>query len=372
MPRRRDERPRVLGPYWIEARQEWRIVVVNPEASNPAARRVVRHYREESEAIEDVEAARRLIEQNTALTMEAVIDAYEQHMQESETKCFGEIIRRMRVFFPADLHLGRLTPERGKKLYEGFRQRKKLVRTKGGKMTESPERISVSYHRAALSNAKTMLNWCIERGWMQLNPLAEVKGVGRKKAGKRKPTGDELQRLYAYCWPRVEAGDEAALGVMLALSMALRSGDLYRRRVRDVDMNGTQLVIESGKTSKSNEPRMIPITLQSYVKRLAEHRPPDEPLFKSEASKDGHHGTSWLYQAMERFCESADVPFFCPHALKGASGTVLAKRGAAANLIMDHLSHEETATTFRHYVDRGIVDGAEAAQAFKVIAGGKR
>ena len=75
---------------------------------------------------------------------------------------------------------------------------------------------------------------------------------------------------------------------------------------------------------------------------------------------------------MDRFCEGAGIPYFCPHALKGAAGNVLAKRGLAGNLIMDHLSHEKKETTFRHYVDRGVVEGAEAARAFAVISGGKK
>jgi integrase len=159
---------------------------------------------------------------------------------------------------------------------------------------------------------------------------------------------------------------------MMQLAMALRSSDLTRRIVRDVDLDGTQLIIEDGKSDKSNEPRVIPEKLQPYVRQLVAGRSPMEPLFKTPHTKDGHHSHHWMWQAQERFCRLAGVPHFCPHSLKGVSGTVIAKRGAAGNIVMDHLSHEEDATTFRHYVDRGLVEGAQAEQAFRVIAGGRR
>jgi integrase len=158
----------------------------------------------------------------------------------------------------------------------------------------------------------------------------------------------------------------------MVLSMALRSSDLTRRLVRDADLDCTQLNVEDGETEASNEPRPIPDTLQPFVRELVAGRDPLEPLFPTPYTEDGHHTRRWLEEGMKRFCEAAGVPYFCPHALKGVSGTVLAKRGAAANSVMEHLSHEEDATTFRHYVGRAVIEGAQAEQAFKVIAGGKR
>jgi hypothetical protein len=54
---------------------------------------------------------------------------------------------------------------------------------------------------------------------------------------------------------------------------------------------------------------------------------------------------------------------------KGVAGKVLAVRGAAANVIMDHLSHEEDGTTFRHYVDKSLVHATQAGQVFELFSG---
>ncbi len=83
----------------------------------------------------------------------------------------------------------------------------------------------------------------------------------------------------------------------MAFSMALRSGDLCRRLVRDVDLGCTQLNIDDGKNEKSNEPRVIPMKLQPYVRQLVDRRDPFEPLFRTPYTDNGHHTRRWLEEA---------------------------------------------------------------------------
>jgi hypothetical protein len=54
----------------------------------------------------------------------------------------------------------------------------------------------------------------------------------------------------------------------MALLMALRSGDISRRLVRDVDLDATVLRVYDGKTHKSNRPRKIPEVLQPMLRKL--------------------------------------------------------------------------------------------------------
>lgn len=364
--RHRDERARVLGPQHIPSRRltPWRLVIIgNPSAERKSDRQSVAHYPTEEAANE----AKREIEARICnVTIEMAIDEYERHLIDKETIGYKETIRRLRLFFSGvlDMMIGRMTPERGKKLYDDFRART---------LADGKTPISVAYHRATLINARSMFKFCKrEMRWIAENPLAEVEGKGKRKSGKRKPTGNELRQWYAYVCKRVEEGHDPALAVAMELAMALRSSDLTRRLVRDVDLDGTQLIVEDGKTEASNEPRRIPDALQPYVRRLVAGRDPLEPLFKSTRTESGHHDHHWIWQAMERFCRMAKVPHFPPHSLKGISGTIIARRGAAGNLVMEHLSHENERTTRRHYVDGGIIEAAQAEQAFKVIAGGKK
>lgn len=207
---------------------------------------------------------------------------------------------------------------------------------------------------------------------MQENPLAGVKGIGRRNAGKQQHTGDETRKLYAFCLARAEAGDHAALGVLMALLMALRSADITRRLTRDVDLDATVLRVFDGKTHKSNRPRKIPEALQPMLRKLVAGRDPFKPLFWTPYTESGHHTRCWLEEAMVRFCKAADVPYVCPHALKGTAATLLAQTGELADRIADHLSHEESSTTAKHYVAAGAIEQAQVTRAFAVIAGGRR
>jgi integrase len=381
MSRRADEEPRVVGPTKVTIRGTvyWRIIHIEPRAKDPKDRKEATHYRvgdaadlDEAEcervrveAEQDAQKLRDGIERTRTLSLEAGIVAYQQHLKDKGTveQSYTETVRRLRLFFP-DLGaaIGSIRVERAGELYDAFRERKRA----------DGEPISVAYHRAALINARSLYKFCKKQGWVTVNPFDDVEGLGKRKSGKRKPTGNELQRWYDYVWSRLLLRDWTALGLLSAFSMSLRSKDLVIRQVRDVDMGCTQLNVHDGKTEKSNEPRVIPDKLQPFFRELIEGRDPEEPLFKTPYTEDGYHTHKWLWEGMARFCDGAGVPRFPPHGLKSASGTVLAKRGAAANDIMNHLSHEDEATTFRHYVDRRLVEGAQAEQAFKLIAGGKR
>jgi integrase len=362
MPRRRDERNRVLGPTWCPSIGYWRVVVVTPAAPDPKDRRTPSFYREKDEADEVAEQLRLKLLQLEAITLQHAVTQYEQHLVDKNTIGYVETIRRLRAFFP-DLQLlvGRVTPERAREYYEVFRRR---LRPDG-------KPISVSYHRAALINARSLFTWCVEKGWITLNPFAAVKGIGKRKRGKDKHTVDELKKIFLFCLDRA-ADHDAELAVLSAFLLALRSSDLTRRVVRDVDAGATQLNIHDGKSDKTNEPREIPVALQPFYRARVQGRKPFEPLFPTPYTKSGHHTRRWLEEAMVRICEAVGVPYRCPHSLKSAAGTVLAKRGALANQIVDHLSHTEGSTTFGHYVDRALVDQAQAERVFQVIAGGKR
>jgi integrase len=363
MPRRRIERSRVLGPVWIPSRKKWRIVVIKDGDGH--RKRASRYFDDEQLANETKEKIEAGLARLSKVTVEEAIDQYRKYLGEKGTgdTSSKETCRRLKLFFPTlALPVSRVTPERAKSYYEAFRARTK----------ENGEPISVAYHRAALINARSFASFCVEHGWLGSNPFADVKGIGRRNAGKLQHTGNETRVLYAHCMARAQAGDKAALGVLMALLMALRSSDITRRLVRDVDLDATVLRISKGKTEKSNRARKVPAVLQPLLAKLVEGRSPFEPLFKTAYTESGHHTRRWLEQAMEKFCEAAGVPYVCPHALKGTAGSILAEVGESADVIANHLSHAERSTTKRHYIAPDAVEAGQTERAFAVIAGGVR
>jgi integrase len=373
--RPRNEEPRVLGPTWIESKEAYCVTTIDPRANGGRGRRSDRYFRRLEKAQEWIELVEFRLGRLSGLTIANAIDAYEKHLIECGST-YGEVIRRLRMFFPSpELPLARVTHELAKGYYVAFRNHTlEHIKKDGTPAKDHGRPISVSYHRAALINARSLMSWCMDQGWIAANPFARVKGIGKKDKGKPQPTGDEARKLYAYCYACAVKGDASALGVLMLLLMALRQADLYRRVVRDVDLDATVLRIEKGtaKSEKSEEPREVPEILQPLLRRLVKSRAPTEPLFKTPYTASGFHTRRWLEQALEKFCEAAGVPRIVPHALKGTAGSILAKRGALGNQIADYLSHTDEAVTRGHYLQPGALEQADARRGLAVITGGKR
>jgi integrase len=362
MGRRRDENTRILGPTWIPSRDRWRVLIVTPGARKSTRR--PRYFVSRAAANAFVEEIEPGISKLASVTVEHAIDGYHEFLIDSGTKesSANETRRRLRLFFPSPkMPLTRVTPERARDYYDRFRARTK----------DDGSPISVDYHRSTLINARSMCTWAIGEGLIDANPFAAVRGIGKRRAGKEQHTADEARRFYAYLVSRAPT-DDPALALLMLLLMALRTSDVLRRQVRDVDLDATQLRVERGKTARSNRPRRIPAVLQPLLRARTKGREASAPLFAAEGSRDGYRSAKWLYQAMQRYCPAAGVPFICPHALKGQAGTILAETGALADQIADHLSHEETGTSRRHYVAKGAMEEAAATRALTVLQGGKR
>jgi integrase len=374
MPRSADETPRVLGPTWLPSRQSWRVTTVDPGAAEGASRKRDRYFADEEEAQDYRNLKAEQLARLNGMTVAAALDAFENHLGETNNdNSRTEKMRRLRLFFGdvCSLQLARLSADRAERLYRVVNERGELT---AGFMVGR----SADYHRNTLGSAKGFLEWCVEgQKWIAVNPLAAVKGRGKRSSGKPQLTGDEARKLFQWLLWKAQrrAGDlerrdsDAAIALLLVLCLALRQRDVIRRQVRDVDLDGTVFRVEGGKTKKSNRPRAVPPVLRELLHLVVAGRSPLEPLF---VGLDGdYHTRAWLLAALKRFCVDASVPVICVHALKGVAGTVLAETGELGSKIADHLSHDDQKTTQRSYVDPGVVAAAAAERGFAVISGGR-
>lgn len=382
MARRRDETPRVLGPYWSKTKGRWFAKVLIEKGDRGGRRSNDRWFGEDREVAEHwVNDAREKLVRLQGGTVAGALADYKTflfetgHKRPSSQWSADELERRMKLFFEGALthRLSGLTEEKGTALYRAFAARTYLVGPKD-KRREKP--ISVYYHRHTLSLAKSFLGWCVKPAkLLEANPFAEIRGVGVQNVGKEQLTGNESIAFYEWCAYKAHRGDDAALALVMLLLMALRQGDARRRVVRDVDLGGTVLRIGVGssarsKSKKGDRPRKIPVVLQPLVNKAIEGRSPLEPLFP--AADGGFHTKSWLLAAARRFCKQAGVPYVCPHGLKGTAGTLATDAGALADQVAEYLSHESKKTSEQHYIAGGAVAEATAAAGLKVITGGRR
>lgn len=357
MSRRRIEERRILGPY--EEGNEWRIVVFDPRAEKKRSSFKAPSKSAIDELIEDIQEGWSEVD---AITVSIALKAYREALVRKGTTeaSAKETVRRIGIMFSAgDRLVADLRESECSALYDKMTERLK----------PNGETVSVAFHRTTLIQARSWLRWCVKKKkWLQSNPLEDVDGIGTAKKGKPQLTGDEARKLRVWLMWRVGRDDEAALALMMVLTMALRQEDIVQRVVRDVDLDGTVLRVRDGKTEMSDRNRVIPEELQPGLRKLVEGRESFDVLFRTPKGKP--HTNSWLRSAMKRFSKAAGVPYACPHSLKGTAGSVAHIVGQTAEAVADYLSHEEVRTQ-QHYVRPGVAQDAATARGMKLINWGR-
>jgi integrase len=365
MSRRRDERTRVLGPHWIESKRYWRVVTIDPGATEKRDRRRDRYFGSQQEAVAYKQLKEQALARLEGTTVKKAMEAYRPYLERKGNAAVSveQTMTKLGLFFPDhDQPLSKITPEKAAAYYVRTDEDGQII---GGFVVGR----SVDYHRNTLAETKTFLRWCVAQKWLKTSPLEGVEGIGKRNAGKPQLTGDEAHRfLFAALW-MAHGGDLGALGVAMLLSMALRQKDVSSRLVRDVDLGGSVLRVEKGKTAKSNRPRKVPLVLRSLLRGLTTGRSPLEPLFVTK--KDGgFHTKSWLRSAAKRVAKVAGVQYVCPHGLKGTAGTLAIEAGALADHVVDFLSHTSMTTSGRHYIAPGALEEAQQQKALRVLQRG--
>lgn len=365
-----DLQVKIEGPYAHKSGYRCRFVLPTglrrwcPSAPTPEEARV---YAEQVVALQEHEHCQ---------TVDACIEAYVEHHREAGLRhCSLKNYRQalIRFFRPTlDLPLGRVTSQRAASLYEALRKTPSA---------ETGKPYSVCTHRHALVTAKAFLGWCVKRRWLRVNPLAEVEGVGTKNRGKEQPTIDEARLLWKVSLREAAQGDDGALAVAIALSMALRSGEIISRTVRDLDDKGPdglprmlRIADNAGieyqtKTRRSKRPLAIPEELQPMLAARARDKLPAALIFTSATG--GKQWVVWVNRQVRRLCRAAGIPEFCAHALRGFAATSLAESGASPQVVAGMLGHSGPGVTMAHYIRPGTTEAVQQAQTLRVLKGGR-
>lgn len=375
MGRRKDERARVRGPY--RHRDGWYVETIDPQADRGDGKVRSRYFgtEEDAEVYKQVKAAQ--LERLHGVSFDTALTEYKKfltttgHKKVSSKESAEETCRRLRLFFEDVLEhrLAKVDDERAGELYTAFTQRTYTV---GSKKAPREKPYTPGHHRNVLAQAQTFMRWCVRpRKWITFSPLDDVRGVGSVNAGKPQLHGDEAARFYQWCAYKIGSDDHAALALAMLLLMMLRQGDVRKRVVRDVDLDGTVLRTSKTKSKKGDRGRRIPEVLRAPIAKLIKNRDPLEPLFKSD--KGGFHTKTWLLIAAKRLCVEAGVPLVTPHGLKGTAASLASDDlGVLPDVLATALSHESSSISRQSYIADGAAENAIAATALKVITGGKR
>lgn len=248
------------------------------------------------------------------------------------------VAARLRLIFPDQDKqlLTELHPIVCKRLYDEARSKGK----------------SVDYHRNALLTARSMCTWLVDTHVLVSNPFAGIKGVGKRKRGKKQLTIDEARRFVDVCLAEDSIHATAALCCLL---LAMRSGEIVKLTPRDIDDGGRVLRVEDAKTEAGNRLIEVPEVLRARLPALA--------AAEYTRHRVNHH--------VHRLCKVAKVADVGPHALRGTHASLATRAGASSQLVADSLGHASSDVTRQHYTERGATEQAAGRTALRVLSGGR-
>ncbi|MFH0902307.1 MAG: tyrosine-type recombinase/integrase [Pseudomonadota bacterium] len=235
--------------------------------------------------------------------------------------------------------------------------------------TEKP--LAAATHQSALQWTRAVFGWARERGWVRKNPCADVKPIGVKN--RRKPQIETLAELHRFrdaVMKRAQAGDTTSLGILIALYLGVRSGEVRSIRARHVDRGGApRLVVDGTKTENARRAVLVQVPeLWALLCQAADRaQSPDERLVDRCASTLWR-GVKVIAKAVGLGARAEKITF---HSLRGTAASLATQGDVAGRAIADLLGHSSYATTAAHYATPASQEEAQQHTRFRVLAGGR-
>jgi integrase len=229
-----------------------------------------------------------------------------------------------------------------------------------------------------LASVKTFFRWCVDKGYLQWNPVDKLKdGASRNHGGIGRTVlrAKELRALYGHAAELAAGGDQRALGVLMALLLGMRSSEIVRCQVRDVDDSRwiIEIPIENAKTTASSRLFAVPDILQPLLSRQLKGRAGDRYLL---GSGDRPHDRGWVTDTVRAYCVKLHFPKIeSAHGLRGAHNDLARQAGSTGDEVVRQLGHENESTTKRSYtsrIGREAISSGHQSRVLGVLQGGKQ
>jgi integrase len=270
--------------------------------------------------------------------------------------------QRLHHFFgstASEMRLSRITEHRAEEMYLSHTQRL-------GHNTGRP--LSPTTHRGDLRILKRFGLWAQREGHVARSPFAHVEPIGRDRVGKVQLRMDELDRWLQVAWQDVQQGDALSLAAMLCLWRGLRVSEVLSRVVRDLDEDGSVLVIERAKTRAGNRRVDVPEFLRPFVRQLSAGQAPGAWLFRQDGDRSKPRGQASVHKRVHSICRRAGVPLICTHSLRGMNATLKVQSGASEDYVARSIGHTSFGITLRHYVDPTVKATVDAQRVDAALA----
>jgi len=323
--------------YIRERGDRWQIEIRDGDA------RAFRSVSSKAEALETRDEIRRETAGWSSESVHAMIDRYEKHLRRKGNResSIATTLHRLRTL--PDVPLGGLTLTKARAWYRHRQQ------------------LQTDTHRNELAEAKTFGRWLVKQGFAKRSPFEGIDPVGKRQRGKAQLRPGEAAKLADLA---LELGTDQAVGVLLALMLGLRAGEIVALRVRDVDAHTRRVYVDRGKTDAAERAVEVPAVLWPLLERRLEGEPGDWLL--------GRHWRDWVCKNTRRLCAAAGVPVVTAHGLRGTHSSLAEAAGVSGHAVAAQLGHESERTTRAHYTRAEVRRKARQRKAVKVLKGGKR
>jgi len=211
------------------------------------------------------------------------------------------------------------------------------------------------WSRASLRTSATMLrSWfvhCERRGWVRpgLSAALLLPRIYRQEGVPLGPTWDEVGRMLAKTAgdEPVQLRDRAVLGLLSVYG--LRSGEVRRLTIEDLDWNRERIRVVRSKSSREETLPLEPSVGNAIVRYLHKGRPksPSRVLFLTLPAPHRPLSTGGLYDIVLRYQSDSESPSQGrgPHGLRHACARHLIESGRSFKEVGDHLGHQSPDAT---------------------------
>lgn len=333
---KRQGHERAHGPYRHGKR--WRVVLVGANGD-----RDIRSFATEHEATAAVEGARRVTESRT---VGESVSAYLATRGERE-----RTTARYKLFAVLRCH-------------EGGGDRQLVTLTAGVARKLYADRVAQGISGATahgeLGYVQRWAEWCVDNGWLRVNPFAEIEPVGEVNRGKPKLRVNASRQFLAYLVrdPSVEA-----TAVLTAFVLGMRASSVVARRVEDLDDDGRLLWIRDDKTAAGDREIEVPELLRHRLLALTADKHPTDLIFGAMTRHGLHYHTI-------RLCKAAGVPRVTPHGLRGSGATNAVRLGGSVEQVAAAMGHADDGRTLRrHYLGGGAEESARGRKIEQLLLG---
>jgi integrase len=339
---------KVLGPYFESARGKWRLVVKEED------RRKSLWFASDVEANTTRERLIAALADRGSMTIGDAVDRFltvktRQGIKEITQR---ELRDKMFRLIPFDATLGSMSAARAQTLYDAL-----------------TERVAVATHHKCLRRVREFFTWCVREKYIDVNPFAEVRPIGKPNAGKPQLRQDEARKLSDVLLECAGRDDTSALALLVQVLLGLRSSEVLRLRKRDLDRNGSVFVVDGTKNKNARRTLGIesPIVRHLLAQRVANLTP--DALVFAPVTRKTPFASDHLYKKLKGYCQLAGVPLVCPHSLRGLHSSLAVQVGATSAHVAQALGHSSFEITRRHYLAPGTLESSRIARMSDTLLG---